>query len=250
MSGERTVPLLPCRSVDEIAEFYTMLGFTRTYGQERPNPYAVMERGDLHLHFFGLPGLRPEDSYGSCLVVVPDIAEIFDAFAAGMRAVHGKLLVSGIPRMTRPRRRKNADGVTGFAVIDPGGNWIRFTAGADGAPAGPESGPGERRARGGAAQRRGHGRLARRPRAGRPSAGPRPAPARGHRRPAERVEALAYRAELAARAEGAPDVREFLDRAGRSPRRGGAAGLGRHPDRPSGPGGHPSCLTCPLRPAD
>lgn len=39
--------------------------------------------------------------------------------------------------MTRPRRRKNAEGVTGFAVIDPGGNWIRFTAGADDAPPGP-----------------------------------------------------------------------------------------------------------------
>ncbi|MFJ7783464.1 hypothetical protein ACIQY8_12370 [Streptomyces albidoflavus] len=156
MSGERTVPLPACRSVDEIAGFCTMLGFTRTYRRERPNPYVVMERDDLHPHFFGLPGFRPEGSYGSCLVVVPDIVELFDAFAARMRAAHGKLPVSGIPRMTRPRRRKNAEGVTGFAVIDPGGNWIRFTAG---------------RAYGGAAQRRGHGRLARRPRAGRASAG-------------------------------------------------------------------------------
>lgn len=217
MSGERTVPLLPCRSVDEIAEFYTMLGFTRTYRQERPNPYVVMERDDLHLHFFGLPGLRPEDSYGSCLVVVPDIAEIFDAFAAGMRAAHGKLLVSGIPRMTRPRRRKNADGVTGFAVIDPGGNWIRFTAGADDAPAEPESGPGN----GGLAgalhnavvtgdSRGDHERAARLL----------DQALRRHEAtaaPAERVEALAYRAELAARAEDAPGVREFLDRAGRVP---------------------------------
>ncbi|MFZ4139006.1 hypothetical protein [Streptomyces koyangensis] len=85
-----------------------MLGFTRTCRHERPNPY----------------------------VVVDDIAEVFAAFATGMRAVHGKLLVSGIPRMTRPRPRKNAEGVTGFAVIDPGGNWIRFTAEADEAAAG------------------------------------------------------------------------------------------------------------------
>jgi hypothetical protein len=27
--------------------------------------------------------------------------------------------------MTRPRARKNADGVGGFSIIDPGGNWIR-----------------------------------------------------------------------------------------------------------------------------
>jgi hypothetical protein len=46
-----------------------------------------------------------------------------------MRERYGKVLIAGIPRMTRPRQRKNADGLTGFAVIDPGGNWIRFTAG-------------------------------------------------------------------------------------------------------------------------
>ncbi len=42
-----------------------------------------------------------------------------------MRAAYGKVLVSGTPRMTRPRARKNADGLGGFSVIDPGGNWIR-----------------------------------------------------------------------------------------------------------------------------
>jgi hypothetical protein len=41
-----------------------------------------------------------------------------------MRAVHGKLLISGIPRMTRPRLRN--DRFTGFTVVDPGGNWIRI----------------------------------------------------------------------------------------------------------------------------
>ena len=45
-----------------------------------------------------------------------------------MRAAHGKILVAGIPRMTRPRKRKNADNLSGFAVIDPGGNWIRINA--------------------------------------------------------------------------------------------------------------------------
>ncbi len=38
--------------------------------------------------------------------------------------MHGKLLVSGIPRMTRPRLRN--DRYTGFTVVDPGGNWIRI----------------------------------------------------------------------------------------------------------------------------
>ncbi|MEX5637955.1 VOC family protein [Parafrankia sp. FMc2] len=128
MANEITVPLLPCRSIGEIVEFYTMLGFTRTYYQTRPNPYVSLKREDLQLDFFGIPDFKAEDSYGTCLVIVDDTQELFEAFAAGMREVHGKLLVSGIPRMTRPRKRKNADNHSGFTVIDPGGNWIRIMA--------------------------------------------------------------------------------------------------------------------------
>ncbi|NKY32244.1 VOC family protein [Nocardia speluncae] len=139
MAHEITVPLLPCGPIDEIVEFYTMLGFTRTYYQVRPYPCVGLQREDLQLQFFGMPNFRPEDSYGSCVVLVPDTQQLFEAFAAGMRAVHGKLLVSGIPRMTRPRKRKNADNYSGFTVVDPGGNWIRIFSspgtGTTGAPA-------------------------------------------------------------------------------------------------------------------
>ncbi|SDW67739.1 hypothetical protein SAMN05421504_1011227 [Amycolatopsis xylanica] len=128
MADEITVPLLPCRSIDEMLEFYEMLGFTKTYYQRRPYTYVAVRREDINLHFFGLPDYKPEDSYSTCLVVVPDPGELFDAFAAGMRAAHGKVLVSGIPRMTRPRKRKNADNLPGFSVVDPGGNWIRIIA--------------------------------------------------------------------------------------------------------------------------
>ncbi|MFI6760046.1 hypothetical protein ACIBF5_13000 [Micromonospora sp. NPDC050417] len=44
-----------------------------------------------------------------------------------MRATYGKLPVAGIPRITRPRRRKNTGHLSGFSIVDPGGNWIRFT---------------------------------------------------------------------------------------------------------------------------
>jgi hypothetical protein len=128
MANEVTVPLLPCGSIDDVADFYRVLGFRSTYRQLRPNPYLALQREDLHLHFFGMPNFVPENSYGSCLVLVPDVEELHRAFAEGMRAEYGKLLVSGIPRMTRPRPRKNSNGVTGFSVIDPGGNWLRISA--------------------------------------------------------------------------------------------------------------------------
>ena len=128
LANEITVPLLPCRDIDEIVEFYGILGFTKTYYQQLPNPCVALKREDLNLQFFGMPGFKPEDSYGSCLVIVRDTWELYRAFADGMRAAHGKLLVSGIPRITRHRKRKNADNHSGFSVIDPGGNWIRIMA--------------------------------------------------------------------------------------------------------------------------
>jgi hypothetical protein len=125
MANEVTVPLLPCASVDDIETFYGILGFSTTYKQRKPNPCVGLRREDLHLQFFEIAGFDPEQSYGSCIVVTPDIAELHSAFATGMRAAYGKVPVSGMPRMTRPRARKNADGLGGFSVIDPGGNWIR-----------------------------------------------------------------------------------------------------------------------------
>jgi hypothetical protein len=130
MAGEVTMPLLPCTSVDEMVEFYEALGFRRTYRQLRPNPYVIVRREDWELHFFGMDGFVPADSYGSCVVLVPDVGAVHTAFAAGLRARYGKVPVAGIPRMTRPRRRKNVGNLSGFSVVDPGGNWIRiFPAG-------------------------------------------------------------------------------------------------------------------------
>lgn len=113
-----TIPLLPCASIDEVAEFYVMLGFTVTYRQYRPNAYLTVRREEIDLHFFGIPGYEAERSYSSCLIQVDDPRELYEAFAHGMRAVYGQVLVVGIPRMTRPRR-------DGFLFVDPGGNWIR-----------------------------------------------------------------------------------------------------------------------------
>jgi len=120
------VPALPCRDVDELRDFWTALGFDVTYRQLRPNPYVALRRGGVDLHYFGLEGLAPEDSYSTCIVVVDDTAPVFDALADGLRARYGRLPLTGFPRITRPRRRANAGGATGFSLVDPAGNWVRF----------------------------------------------------------------------------------------------------------------------------
>jgi catechol 2,3-dioxygenase-like lactoylglutathione lyase family enzyme len=139
MTGAFTIPLLPCRSIDETSEFYRMLGFRMTHHQTRPNPYIVMARDDWQLHFFGVDVLDPETTYGTCLVFVPDTGTLWDEFAAGMREVHGKVLVAGIPRVTRPRKRVNTGNRAGFSLTDPSGNVIRFFPQQEDAAAEPEA---------------------------------------------------------------------------------------------------------------
>lgn len=64
-------------------------------------------------------------SYGSVIVVVPDVDVLYHAFAAGLRAAYGTLPTTGFPRITRPRKKLGA--VRGFSVVDVGGNWLRIS---------------------------------------------------------------------------------------------------------------------------
>ena len=125
MANERTYPCLPCGELDESIAFYESLGFKSTYRQVRPNPYAVVALEDMAIHLFGIEGFDPAESYGSAIVVVPDPDSLYRDFAAGLRKTHGKLPVTGIPRITRPRKKYGT--VRGFSVVDPGGNWLRIS---------------------------------------------------------------------------------------------------------------------------
>jgi catechol 2,3-dioxygenase-like lactoylglutathione lyase family enzyme len=125
MAEERTYPCLPCRTLDDSIAFYESLGFRRTYRQIRPNPYAVVAREDLQIHLFGMEDFDPATSYGTVIVVVRDPDRLYEAFAAGLRRRYGKLPVTGIPRIGRPKKRYGT--VRGFSVVDPGGNWLRIS---------------------------------------------------------------------------------------------------------------------------
>jgi hypothetical protein len=121
------IPILPCASIDEVREFWRGLGCQVVWFQRRPNPYVALRRGGMEIHYYGLDGHRPEDSHSTCSVVVEDTGLIFQAFADGLRAVHGRLPLTGVPRITRPRARANNEGLSGFSLVDPAGNWVRFT---------------------------------------------------------------------------------------------------------------------------
>ncbi|MEE1621654.1 hypothetical protein ACQ7DA_10735 [Zafaria sp. J156] len=127
LEGAWMVPALPCGDIDEMQAFWTALGLRTTYRQLRPNPYLALNRKGLDLHYFGMPGVDPEQSYSTCIVVVPDTAPVHALFTDGLRGLYGRVPVAGVPRITRPRKRANNAGLSGFSLVDPAGNWIRFT---------------------------------------------------------------------------------------------------------------------------
>lgn len=122
--SERTIPILTCRHLDDVLPFYEALGFVKTFRQGRPNPYLCLKRGGIDIHFASVATFEPENSLGSIIVLSTDTGALYDEFAAGLREHFGKLPVSGIPRITRPRRKQGIAG--GFSVVDPGGNWLRI----------------------------------------------------------------------------------------------------------------------------
>lgn len=133
------IPMLPCSDIDEVAEFLTALGFTVTYRQTRPNPFVALEGHGFPIQYYGLEGHVAEHSHSTCGVLVADTEAMFETLAAGLRTRYGKLPVSGLPRITRPRPRKNVGGVSGFSLVDPAGNWIRFFRDGPPDPAGEAS---------------------------------------------------------------------------------------------------------------
>ena len=121
------VPMLPCGDIDEMAAFWTSLGLTVTYRQVRPNPYVALRRNAIDLHYYGMDQVDPEQSYSTCAIVVSDTAPLYALFTQGLRARYGRIPLTGLPRITRPRHRANNAGLSGFSLIDPAGNWIRVT---------------------------------------------------------------------------------------------------------------------------
>ncbi|MEV0128706.1 glyoxalase [Dactylosporangium sp. NPDC050688] len=121
--NETTVPLLGCVAPEETLAFWRALGFAVTYEQTRPYLYLAFRWSGFDLHYSrAAPGVDPaQEQTGGCLVMVDAVAPYHAAFTAAMRAAYGKVLVKGLPRITRFR-----PGASRFTVMDPSGNSVIF----------------------------------------------------------------------------------------------------------------------------
>ncbi|MBP5899440.1 VOC family protein [Streptomyces scabiei] len=121
--GEKTIPILPCRTLQPVLDFYEALGFEVTLQQRSPNPYAVVERGEVELQFFGLKSFDPASSFSTCYVVTDDVDGLYTAFRAGLKETYGRIPTRGLPRLGP--LKDMSYGMRQFLMTDPGGNCIR-----------------------------------------------------------------------------------------------------------------------------
>ncbi|WP_149827961.1 bleomycin resistance protein [Streptomyces tailanensis] len=121
--GEKTIPILPCRTLRPVLDFYVALGFEVTFQQRSPNPYAVVERGGIELQFFGLKQYEPTESVSTCYVLTDDVDGLYAAFRAGLKEAYGRIPTRGLPRIGP--LKDMSYGVRQFLMTDPGGNCIR-----------------------------------------------------------------------------------------------------------------------------
>lgn len=117
----KTIPALPCVSLDETLEVWTALGYEVTYTQKAPNPYGVVARDGYELHFYGLKGLDPTKAFTTCLVMVPEVEDLHAEFSDRLRRFLGRSPAKGLPRISRMR-----PGQTRFTLTDPNGNSVIY----------------------------------------------------------------------------------------------------------------------------
>lgn len=122
--GEKTIPILPCQTLQPLLDFYEALGFEVAFRQRSPNPYAVVVRGGIELQFFGLKRYDPAQSHSTCYVRTDDVDGLYTAFRAGLRKTYGRIPTRGLPRLGP--LKDMSYGMRQFLMTDPGGNCVRI----------------------------------------------------------------------------------------------------------------------------
>ena len=117
----KSIPALPCVSLEETLALWTALGFEVTYRQKAPNPYGVVARDGCELHIFGLKGLDPSAAFTTCLVLVSEVEGLHAEFSANLRRALGRATSKGLPRISRMR-----PGQTRCTLTDPNGTSVIF----------------------------------------------------------------------------------------------------------------------------
>lgn len=116
-----TIPVFPCKAIDEQLDFYKALGFEVTYQQSKPNLYACVRHSFTELHFFVLKSLNPAEPYSMCYISVPNVDELYQQLIDSLKKTYGKTPTKGLPRISKVN---NLTEDRRFNIVDPAGNRL------------------------------------------------------------------------------------------------------------------------------
>jgi catechol 2,3-dioxygenase-like lactoylglutathione lyase family enzyme len=117
--AESAVPVLPSRDLRETLAFYERLGF-ESRGAASPEEwnYLILARGEIWLHFFGLPGIDPLTTSAGCYVYVEDADALHEEWS--------RFVEPDPATGSRIQAPVDTDyGLREFAVVDRSGNLLR-----------------------------------------------------------------------------------------------------------------------------
>lgn len=106
----RSVPILPAPRLEESVSYYQKLGFVVGY---EDGAYAILTSQDAEVHLFANQTLDPLENYAGCYFRVSGIEALFAAYRD-----RGARIIS--PLEAKPWGQRE------FALLDPGGNLLRF----------------------------------------------------------------------------------------------------------------------------
>jgi catechol 2,3-dioxygenase-like lactoylglutathione lyase family enzyme len=116
--AESAVPILPSRDLRETLSFYERLGFENRGAPPEEWHYLIVGRGEIWLHFIGMPEIDPLTTSASCFLFVDDADVLYEEWATVVEPdpVTGSRIVP--PETTDYGMRE-------FAVVDRSGNLVR-----------------------------------------------------------------------------------------------------------------------------
>lgn len=114
--ADKSIPVLPSRSLRRTVAFYDRLGFDGRL--LAADTYAILNRGDLELHFFPHPDLEPSECYAGGYMRVAEVDALFHDLSSAQLPTHG------IPRL-EPVENKPWH-MREFALVDEDGNLVKF----------------------------------------------------------------------------------------------------------------------------
>lgn len=117
----KTIPIFPCKSLEEVVVFYEALGFDVTYIQSVPYGYAAVKHRIGEVNFTRQKNYEKEKSINGAYILVEDVESVYSEFISNLKKVYGKVFRSGEPRITKVSTNKED---IRFNLVDPAGNYL------------------------------------------------------------------------------------------------------------------------------